>query len=66
MTGKSSGGRVKADVRSVTLADVVACDNEEERESLIADIVSSMTVDEKIRQMSGDTGLLDIPVMLVR
>lgn len=66
MTGDRYRGRAKADARTVTLADVVESDSEEERERLLADIVSSMTLDEKIRQMSGDTGLLDIPVMLVR
>jgi len=66
MTGESCPGEAKVGVRSVTLADVMESGSEEERERLLADIVSSMTLDEKIRQMSGDTGLLDIPVMLIR
>lgn len=49
-----------------TFIDVVSCDNEAEREKKIKELISCMTLDEKIKQMSGDTGLARILIMLPR
>ncbi len=38
----------------------------DEREARIRQLVAEMTLMEKVRQMSGNAGILDLPVMLVR
>ncbi len=44
---------------------VLACEGEE-REARIRELLSRMTLREKVGQMSGSAGILDLPVMLVR
>ncbi len=49
----------------VTWASVVASEGEE-RETRIQELLARMTLDEKIGQMSGSAGILDLPAMLIR
>ncbi len=52
--------------KNLTFDDVIRADNAEERERLIGDLISVMSLDEKIGQMSGNSPLWKQMMMLVR
>jgi len=63
---EGAGNAIKAGAGPVSFRDVVESESEAERERLIAGLVSRMSLDEKIKQMSGSSSLIDLGVMMVR
>jgi len=51
---------------NLTFADITKSESEEERERLIVELVSRMSLEEKIEQMQGSISWLGLGVMLVR